>query len=529
MKALAIVVFAATLCVAFNSVHAIDNFVGVFLDSSDVEDYIKPSSATVSAYGGTAVNLIVDWNKVEPQEGVINIAFLQSVIHPIKEKNLYVILRVYANRGKTGKAIPVWLETILQNDTNIDTSLWPVCGDTSLSNLYTYTDPETKITSISPFPWSKTYQDYMNKLITNLNTVFKENPDIKPDAYQIAAGGEYGEQGLWLFPCCKDSLDKIRLKLEEAEKRSVDHHKIMQPNPDLIMMFESLNGPDVSGTVSEHAIQGGYNWLQSNAGFYQLTTESWRSYPLEMMRSFHASYPYVKFIVEDEKRFFLPMSLIPIPLIDRFNMMKEIETNYGITFSGVTLHINDFTPENQAIISSIASHIDAKKPFSLTVSLTGNGTVNIGSNVCASSSCTYLFRPGIQVTLTAVPDSGSLFTGWSGDCITNNDDCQMTMDTDRNVASTFIAMPPLRLVGAAANYYYQTFSEAYASTQAGSTVTIQARSVELQEDIDLNSNVFVSLKGGYDNSFTDNKEYTTLSGILTVSTGSLIADNLIVR
>jgi uncharacterized repeat protein (TIGR02543 family) len=40
------------------------------------------------------------------------------------------------------------------------------------------------------------------------------------------------------------------------------------------------------------------------------------------------------------------------------------------------------------------------------------------------------------VTLSAVPDTGSTFTGWSGDC-TGTDDCQVTMSTTKTVTADF--------------------------------------------------------------------------------------------
>lgn len=55
----------------------------------------------------------------------------------------------------------------------------------------------------------------------------------------------------------------------------------------------------------------------------------------------------------------------------------------------------------------------------VTVAKTGGGTGTVTSapaGIDCGVSCTALFEEGTAVTLTAIPDSGSEFTGWSGTC-----------------------------------------------------------------------------------------------------------------
>jgi len=76
--------------------------------------------------------------------------------------------------------------------------------------------------------------------------------------------------------------------------------------------------------------------------------------------------------------------------------------------------------------------------FLLTVNIsgTGSGTVTSSpSGIDCGSDCSYPYA-GVVVTLTAVSDAGSTFTGWSGDC-SGTDVCVVTMTAAQNVMATF--------------------------------------------------------------------------------------------
>jgi sugar lactone lactonase YvrE len=77
----------------------------------------------------------------------------------------------------------------------------------------------------------------------------------------------------------------------------------------------------------------------------------------------------------------------------------------------------------------------------LTVSVAGNGTVS-GSGIACPGDCSETFTGSPTVTLTAIPDSGSSFGGWSGDCM-GTGLCTVTMTVPRAVTATFAAITPL--------------------------------------------------------------------------------------
>ncbi|MBI4704340.1 MAG: hypothetical protein HY744_24820 [Deltaproteobacteria bacterium] len=76
----------------------------------------------------------------------------------------------------------------------------------------------------------------------------------------------------------------------------------------------------------------------------------------------------------------------------------------------------------------------------LSVVSDGPGEVAVGEpgESCAGT-CLYELEEGSIVGLTAVPDEGAAFVGWSGDC-GGVEQCNVTMDGPRSVAAHFVEM-----------------------------------------------------------------------------------------
>lgn len=77
--------------------------------------------------------------------------------------------------------------------------------------------------------------------------------------------------------------------------------------------------------------------------------------------------------------------------------------------------------------------------LSISMAGYGSGTVSV-SGISCTSSCSTSFAVGTVVSLTAQPDSDSVFTGafagWSGGC-TGHGACAVTIGTDQTVTATF--------------------------------------------------------------------------------------------
>ncbi|HXF61328.1 MAG TPA: trypsin-like serine protease [Caldilineaceae bacterium] len=78
--------------------------------------------------------------------------------------------------------------------------------------------------------------------------------------------------------------------------------------------------------------------------------------------------------------------------------------------------------------------------FALTVTKAGNGSGSVTSDLAGiqcGSDCTESYTINTQVTLTAQPEDGSEFAGWSSPCTGVGPTCTVTMDADLSITATF--------------------------------------------------------------------------------------------
>lgn len=71
----------------------------------------------------------------------------------------------------------------------------------------------------------------------------------------------------------------------------------------------------------------------------------------------------------------------------------------------------------------------------LTVEKTGSGTVT-GTGITCGTDYTGTYDHGTVVILSATPDPGFLFTGWSDGC-SGTGTCEVMMNADTSVTATF--------------------------------------------------------------------------------------------
>jgi hypothetical protein len=77
----------------------------------------------------------------------------------------------------------------------------------------------------------------------------------------------------------------------------------------------------------------------------------------------------------------------------------------------------------------------------LTVRVTGAGVVSASGGTCASTrgtrTCRQSYSSGASVELTATPQTGERFVGWSGGCTGVTRTCTVELDEDETVTATF--------------------------------------------------------------------------------------------
>jgi uncharacterized protein (TIGR03437 family) len=81
--------------------------------------------------------------------------------------------------------------------------------------------------------------------------------------------------------------------------------------------------------------------------------------------------------------------------------------------------------------ATIAVQSGGVQQFTLTATTTGNGSGSISANPPGPS-----YSAGTVVTLTATPNAGSTFAGWSGAC-SGTGSCTVTMNSNQAVTATF--------------------------------------------------------------------------------------------
>ena len=170
--------------------------------------------------------------------------------------------------------------------------------------------------------------------------------------------------------------------------------------------------------------------------------------------------------------------------------------------------------------------------YTVAATITGNGSINSGDGIACSGSpqagtCSSWYVSGDKVTLMAAV-SNSVFNGWGGACApcATNLSCPLTVDSAKTCSAIFTMPSLITVTGVPLSF--SLLQPAYAA--AGNGAVIKAQVVTLLENLLLDTvGKAVSIKGGFESSFTTQTGYTTLQGKLTIGKGGLMADRLIIK
>jgi hypothetical protein len=96
----------------------------------------------------------------------------------------------------------------------------------------------------------------------------------------------------------------------------------------------------------------------------------------------------------------------------------HVDATEGSQFAGWSGDCSGTAPECTLVVDEPKTATASFSPyrFVLTLSTTGGGYVSISYGGDCRGTCTTTYGFGAYVTLTAVPDAGSTFTGWDGGC-----------------------------------------------------------------------------------------------------------------
>jgi hypothetical protein len=228
----------------------------------------------------------------------------------------------------------------------------------------------------------------------------------------------------------------------------------------------------------------------------------------------------------------LTLSDTPQYLAANFTGSKRIYVQPTLMISGSQTNGGWFNMDD-ILYGDISSLIT--NGFSINLTGTGSGSVN--STPSGYIACSYTPQTGIcsstqpfhtSFTLTASPSDDSQFISWGGACNgCSGFSCEVTLESDKSCSATINILPLVRLVGPT---YYASITKAYADLPEGTSATMQTQAVEFNGEVDFNLNIPLTLKGGYvDSNFSTRNGYTIINGAMTIKSGSVIVDSIILR
>ncbi|MDY0279098.1 MAG: M6 family metalloprotease domain-containing protein [Salinivirgaceae bacterium] len=143
----------------------------------------------------------------------------------------------------------------------------------------------------------------------------------------------------------------------------------------------------------------------------------------------------------------------------RWIMTSNTSTNGGTTTSAGTNRMDDLIINGTSLVGGIQR--------TLIVSTTGTGTTN-------PSTGTYVYNNGTEISLSATPESGWQFDGWTGDLVSTNANESVTMNDNKTIAATFTEIPILYAV----NFSVTGSNGTLAATVDGVAITTADEIVE---------------------------------------------------
>jgi hypothetical protein len=166
--------------------------------------------------------------------------------------------------------------------------------------------------------------------------------------------------------------------------------------------------------------------------------------------------------------------------------------------------------------------------------LKGGGLVyNVASGISCSNTgtdpntkigvCQADIPAGTTLTLIQTPDSNSTYASWTGPCTPSGNNCTVTTNGATDVTATF----PYAYMAKVDSTTHCFDSLTGALADAGTTDTILARDVTFTGDLTINK--IITLTGGLSPWYLPLNSWTTLQGLLSIQSGSLTVERLVIK
>jgi hypothetical protein len=208
-------------------------------------------------------------------------------------------------------------------------------------------------------------------------------------------------------------------------------------------------------------------------------------------------------------------------------------TTYYYTVRGVNNGGQETTNTDQYSGRTLMSYL-------LTVSKTGTGSNSVISDlqlpglVESGGVYTASVDSGVKVTLTPNHDAYSVFTGWNGDVCNgqSSGNCVFTMGSAVNVTANFAQQHKFKIAGR--GVYDDILQDIYSQALNGETIMAMSGVAPAYDTtsylfMHADSNVSLTLVGGYDSEYAASSGFTTLQGRVNVKAGKVVFKNIKIK
>jgi hypothetical protein len=194
------------------------------------------------------------------------------------------------------------------------------------------------------------------------------------------------------------------------------------------------------------------------------------------------------------------------------------------TYSNCTVAVTD-AAGNASILLSINTF--TINNYTISFSLTGSGTILCPGSVPLGGSFECTVTPGSGYSLESLLDNSVNVTGQ----VSGTSYSVANVTSDHTLNATFkLNATVLRLWGESVPYSsegYSSITEAYADALNNDDILIQA--LQFNGNLDFNKDIFIMITGGYDTNFVSPTGFTTILGIVTISSGTVDIEKVIIR
>jgi hypothetical protein len=209
--------------------------------------------------------------------------------------------------------------------------------------------------------------------------------------------------------------------------------------------------------------------------------------------------------------------------VGTYNVLATVDDP---NYAGKTSGILSITPAGTKYSLEILLNKVASGSIINTNNAASGSVINTtAQTVCGAPSCTSLLDPSTY-TLQASPSQYFLFSGWSGAC-SGTWNCSIPLTKNTSVTASFIIDQYHSVLLDMPQQYLWGITPAY--NLAADNATIKAWGVEFFEDLNLDQEKKVTLKGGYNDEHTSIIGSTTIHGAITITKGRTVIDNIVIR